>query len=146
MIEPLTAAASAAIAKIVLDKFYEGVGSKLGEKAIDAASAPIQKLSETVWSHCFKGNDKAKPILEAAGKGSPKALAKVEEFLNKQLEKEAIAQEIKPLAQQLQQVLIQIDDDSQMVQNNFGDGPVYMTKTGPNNTNFLGGTHHHTQQ
>lgn len=72
---------------MVLDKFYDGLGSKLREKAIESASGPIQKLGEVVLQRCFPQPDKAKPVLEAAGRGSAVALVKVREYWLKQLDK-----------------------------------------------------------
>ncbi|MEX0268201.1 hypothetical protein AB3R30_03580 [Leptolyngbyaceae cyanobacterium UHCC 1019] len=48
MLEVITLALATPIAKIILDKLYEGMGSKLGEKVVGAASAPIQKLGQAV--------------------------------------------------------------------------------------------------
>ena len=49
------------IAKIVLDKFYEGTGSKLGEKAVELAVAPIQKLGQVIWERlCSRSSEKWK--------------------------------------------------------------------------------------
>lgn len=55
MLETLPLLLATPIAKIILDKFYEGVGSKFGEKVVAAATAPIQALGQLVWEKCFKG-------------------------------------------------------------------------------------------
>jgi hypothetical protein len=135
MLETLSLALATPIAKIVLDKFYEGCGSKLGEKAIALATAPIEKLGTLVWEKCFKGKPGTTELLEAAAKGSEAELTQVKAYLLRALENEEFAAVVKPIAQ--------VDDDSLMIQQNSG-GTNYMTKTGPNNTNFFGGEHRHS--
>lgn len=143
MLETLSLALATPIAKIVLDKFYEGCGSKLGEKAIALATAPIEKLGTLVWEKCFKGKPGTTELLEAAAKGSEAELTQVKAYLLRALENEEFAAVVKPIVQEIHQTIVQIDDDSLMIQQNSG-GTNYMTKTGPNNTNFFGGEHKHS--
>jgi hypothetical protein len=49
MIEQLTLLLAAPIAKAILDKFYEGVGSKLGEKAVELLPEKVKQLGQLVW-------------------------------------------------------------------------------------------------
>ncbi|WP_421658329.1 hypothetical protein [Leptothermofonsia sp. ETS-13] len=69
MLETIPLMLATPIAKIILDKFYEGMGSKLGEKVVEAVSEPIQKLGQAVWNRCFKGKPGTDRLLEAAAKG-----------------------------------------------------------------------------
>jgi hypothetical protein len=86
MLETITLALATPIAKIILDKLYEGVGSKLGEKAIEVAAAPIQKLGQAVWNRCFKGKPETDQLLEAAAKGSEPELKRIRDYLLKEME------------------------------------------------------------
>lgn len=72
MLDSITLALATPIAKIILDKFYEGTGSKLGEKAVELASGSIQKLGELVWGRCLQradDKDQAQRLLQAAADG-----------------------------------------------------------------------------
>jgi hypothetical protein len=81
--EPITMislALATPIAKVILDKFYEGVGTKLGEAAVEklpgAVKEKIQQLGQLVWGKCLqKANDQeqAKKLLQAAADGSAAA-------------------------------------------------------------------------
>ncbi len=62
--ELITTAASLLLSKIVLDKFYEGVSSKLGEKLVEKAIAPIKALGKLLWNRCFKGKPETKQLLD----------------------------------------------------------------------------------
>ena len=55
MIEQLTVWLAAPIVKAILDKFYEGVGSKLGEKAVELLPEKVQQLGQLVWNKCLRG-------------------------------------------------------------------------------------------
>ena len=144
--EPITAAASVLLSKIVLDKFYEGVSSKLGEKVVEKALAPIEALGKFVWERCVKlakDPKKATEVLQAAADGSEAARQSIGAGIDRILSDAAVEQDVRKLAAELHQTIVQIDDDSLMIQQNSG-GTNYMTKTGPNNTNFFGGEHRHS--
>ena len=144
--EPITTAASWLLSKIVLDKFYEGVSSKLGEKAVEKAIAPIEALGKFVWGRCVKlakDPQKAKDVLQAAATGSESAKQSIVGAVDSVLGDAAVEQDVRKLAAELHQTIVQIDDDSTMNQTNYG-GTNYQTKTGPNNTNFFGGEHKHS--
>lgn len=109
------------IAKIILDKLYEGIGSKLGEKAVEATATSIQKLGQTVWNRCFKGKPETEKLLEAAAQGSEPAVSQVREYLLKEMENPDFVQEIKPIAQEIHQVIVQIENiNAKNVQQIFG--------------------------
>ena len=144
--EPITTAASVFLSKIVLDKFYEGVSSKLGEKVVEKAIAPIEALGKFVWGRCVKlakDPKKATEVLQAAADGSEAARQSIGAGIDRILSDAAVEQDVRKLAAELHQTIVQIDDDSLMIQQNSG-GTNYMTKTGPNNTNFFGGEHRHS--
>ena len=144
--EPITTAASVFLSKIVLDKFYEGVSSKLGDKVVEKALAPIEALGKFVWERCVKlttDPKKATEVLQAAADGSETARQSIGAGIDRILSDAAVEQDVRKLAAELHQTIVQIDDDSLMIQQNSG-GTNYMTKTGPNNTNFFGGEHKHS--
>lgn len=121
MLEPITLALATPIAKVVLDKLYEGMGSKLGEKVVEAAAMPIQKLGQLVWDRCFKGKSGADKLLEAAAKGSEPELKQVQEYLSKEMEKPEFREMVKPIAQEIHQVIVWFDDvNAKNVQQIFG--------------------------
>ncbi len=121
MLEAITLALATPIAKIILDKLYEGVGSKLGEKVVAAATAPIQKLGQVVWERCFKGKPGTDKLLEAAAKGSEPELKQVREYVLKAMENPAFVAAVQPIAQEIHQVLVQFDDvNADVAQQFFG--------------------------
>lgn len=121
MLETITVLLATPIAKIILDKLYEGVGSKLGEKVVTAATAPIQKLGQMVWERCFKGKPGTDKLLEAAAKGAQPELKQVQEYLLKEMENPAFVEMVKPIAQEIHQVVVQFDDvNARNVQQIFG--------------------------
>ncbi|MBD2022003.1 hypothetical protein H6F43_17630 [Leptolyngbya sp. FACHB-36] len=121
MLETLPLMLATPIAKIILDKLYEGVGSKLGEKAVEAATAPIQRLGQVVWNRCFRGKPGTDKLLEAAAKGSQPELKQVRDYLLKEMENPAFVEEVKPIAQEIHQVLVRFDDvNAKNVQQIFG--------------------------
>ncbi len=138
MLEQIPLLLATPIAKIVLEKFYEGFGSKLGEKAIELATMPIQEVGKLAWAKCFAGKGQDELLVP----GTVELRTGLKEALLLALDDPAFVEQVKPIAQQIQQAIVQIDDDSTMTQNNYG-GTNYQTKTGLNNTNFLGGEHHH---
>jgi hypothetical protein len=151
MLGSITLALATPIAKIILDKFYEGVGTKLGKAAVEklpgSVKEKIQQLGQLVWGRCLaktKDADKAERLLNAAAAGSEAARANLATGVNQVLEVEpALKSQVEAIATEILQTIVQIDDDSTMTQNNHG-GTNYQTKTGPNNTNFFGGEHHHS--
>ena len=130
MLETLSLALATPIAKIVLDKFYEGCGSKLGEKAIALATAPIEKLGTLVWEKCFKGKPGTTELLDAAAKGSEAELMQVKAYLLRALENEEFAAVVKPIAQEIHQTIVQFDDvNAENVQQIFGGQGLMVTAT-----------------
>lgn len=142
MVDVLTLAAAQAIAKIALDKFVESGAGELGKTLTVDLTQKVKKLGEVVWNR-IKGNTTAVEVLEGAAEEKPEDLQKLKKYLNTLWDKNPeFSQEVKKLADEIHFELTQLDDNSSMTQNNYG-GTNYQTKTGPNNTNFMGGTHTH---
>jgi hypothetical protein len=145
MTDPLTITAGAVIAKIILDKFYEGLGTKLGEKAIEAvpaAAKSVAALGKLVWEHCFKGKpaDVAE-LPERAGQNEDDLL-KLKNYLLYRLDDAALVELVKPLADDLNKIFI--ENNIGTSQNIYDGGVGYVTNiTGPDSTNFVGGVHNH---
>jgi len=129
--EPITTAASWLLSKIVLDKFYEGVSSKLGEKAVEKAIAPIEALGKFVWGRCVKlakDPKKATEVLQAAANGSETAKQSIVGAVDSVLSDTAVEQDVRKLAAELHQTIVQIDDDSTMTQVNRDNAKGWQTK------------------
>lgn len=141
--DPITTTISVVLSKIVLDKFYEGVSSKLGEKVVEKALAPIESLGKLLWDRCFKGKPDVSGLLARVEKKDEQAIATLKTYLAKALEDAQLKADVEPYVKAIHQTIVQIDDDSTMNQTNYG-GTNYQTKTGPNNTNFFGGEHKHS--
>jgi len=109
MLETIPLLLATPIAKIILDKLYEGMGSKLGERAVEAASTSIQTLGQVVWNRCFKGKPETDKQLEAAAKGAEPELTQVRTYLLKEMENPMFVEAVKPIAQEIHQVIVQIE-------------------------------------
>ncbi len=121
MLETIPLLLATPIAKIILDKLYEGMGSKLGEKAVELAATPIQKLGQVVWNRCFKGKPGTEKTLEAAAKGSAPELKQIRDYLLKEMENPEFVNTVQPIAQEIHQVLVRFDDvNAKNVQQVFG--------------------------
>lgn len=121
MLETIPLLLATPIAKIILDKLYEGIGSKLGEKVIEAAAVPIQKLGQAVWNRCFKGKPGTDKLLEAAAKGSEPELKQIRDYLLKEMENPDFVSMVKPIGQEIHQVIVEMDHvNARNVQQIFG--------------------------
>ncbi|NEQ49444.1 MAG: hypothetical protein F6K11_04820 [Leptolyngbya sp. SIO3F4] len=126
MLGALSLTAATAIAKIVLEKFYEGAGEKLGETVVEQASDTVQKLGNLIWEKCFKGKpDDVAQLPEQAAK--PEAQAEQQQlatYLGQVLEKDNdLTQEAKKLADEIHQVIVNIDKvEAKNVQQIFSGG------------------------
>ncbi|MEB3268802.1 MAG: hypothetical protein VKJ09_09700 [Leptolyngbya sp.] len=111
MLDAISLALATPIAKTVLDKFYEGLGSKLSEKTVALAEAPIKKLGQKLWKRWFQGRPEATDLETQAAQGalSPAAQTWVQQQVEAALADPAVAQEMEPIARELQQVLVQIE-------------------------------------
>ena len=104
MIEQLTVLLAAPIVKAILDKFYEGVGSKLGEKAVELLPEKVQQLGQLVWNKCLRGKPDTDALLQKAAHGSAAEQKKLAEYLGKVLDSEsdvAFRQAVQKLAEEI---------------------------------------------
>ncbi|MEO0458252.1 MAG: hypothetical protein AAF152_16950 [Cyanobacteria bacterium P01_A01_bin.114] len=156
MLEPLSLAAATAIAKIVLDKFYEGAGKKLEESAtklggsvVEKANEKIQQLGQLIWQRCFKGKpaDVAQLPEQAAKPDADAEQSKLSEYLGKVLDQDDVfTQQVKQLAGEIHQVIVNMEDiKARNVQQNFGGqglqvndskAPVIQAKDSPITINY----------
>jgi hypothetical protein len=142
MIEQLPLLLATPIAKAVLGKFYESLGSKLGEKAVELLPEKVKQLGQLVWEKCLRGKPGTEEVLQKAANGSAADQEKLAAYLRQVLERDdTLRQEAQKIAEEIH---LEINNDfGQMTQINRDNSTGYQTKTGPNNSNFFGGTHHH---
>ena len=120
--DPITTATAVFLSKIVLDKFYEGVSSKLGEKVVEKALAPIDALGKFVWAQCVKpvkDPQKATDALQAAVTGSEAAKQSIVGAVNGILSDAEVAAEARKLAADIY-LVINIEMSGGEVWNVFG--------------------------
>ncbi|MBE9064387.1 hypothetical protein [cf. Phormidesmis sp. LEGE 11477] len=121
MIDQLTVTLAIPIVKVILDKLYEGAGSKLGEKAVELAAVHIQKLGQIVWNRCFKGRPGSDEVLVAAAEGVEPALQQMRDSLLFELEKPDFINMVEPIVQEIHRTIVQVDNTSaRNLQQNFG--------------------------
>jgi hypothetical protein len=145
MIEQIPLFLATPIAKIILDKLYEGVGNKLGEKAIEAVAAPLQKLGQVVWNRCFKEKIGADKVLESAAKGSEPELKQLRDYLSKEMENPEFRDMVQPIAQEIHQLIVQMDDYITMTQINQDSAKGWQTKV-EGGTTYIGEIHFHGRE
>jgi hypothetical protein len=143
MSDPLTASA---IATLAFQAFLTSSAGKAAQEmtgaATKAAGEKLNALRKTIWQK-LRGTPSAEAAIKALAekRGDEADLQKVEGYLQVAMaEDPQFASQIQQLAQEIN--LLLVDDDSTMTQVNYS-GTNYQTKTGPNNTNFFGGSHHH---
>jgi hypothetical protein len=149
MLEPLPLLLATPIATAILNKFYEGVGSELAKKSVNdlpvAVKTKIQALGQFVWEKCLKRSKdpvQAEKLLQEAAKGSETAQTRLSNGLNQVFANDpALEQEVRVRADEIHLEIA--NDFGEMTQINRDQSTGYQTKTGPSNTNFFGGTHHH---
>jgi tetratricopeptide (TPR) repeat protein len=108
-IEPITTGVAIVLSKPVLDKFYEGVSSKLGEKVVEKALAPIEALGKLLWNRCVQGKPKIEALVAQAEKQDDVAVGNLKEHLAIALEDQRLKAEVEPIVQQIHQIIIQFD-------------------------------------
>lgn len=142
MMESISLLLAAPIAKVVLNKFYEGIGGALAEKAVTLLPDKIEQLGQLIWEKCLKGRSGAERLLQKSADGSVEAQQKLKDYLDTFLEKDApLKEKVKAIAEEIH-IEVQ-NDSSNMIQHVHSGGTGYQTKTGKDNTNFFGGTHNH---
>lgn len=142
MMESISLLLATPIVKVILNKFYEGVGSNLAEKAVALLPKKVEHLGQIIWERCLKGKPGAEQLLKRSADGSAEDQKKLENFLEAFLEKNtSLKEEVKVIAEEIN---IEIQhDSSSMTQHVHSGGVGYQTKTGKENKNFFGGTHNH---
>lgn len=129
MIEQLTLLLATPIAKAVLDKFYEGVGSKLGEKAVELLPEKVKQLGQLVWTKCLRGKPGTDEVLQKAASGSVEDQKRLTEYLHKALESDAaLRQETQKIAEEIHQVIQFGDVNAKNVQQIFGGQGLMVTE------------------
>jgi hypothetical protein len=139
--EPITTAVSIVLGKIVLEKFYEGVSSKLGEKVVEKALAPIEALGKLLWDRCVLGKPKVEALVAQAEKQDDVAIEKLKEHLAIAFEDQKLKAEVDSIVQQID-TIVQIDDDSTMTQINRDQAKGWQTKV-QGGTAYIGEIHIH---
>jgi hypothetical protein len=99
------------IAKVILDKFYEGAGTKLGEIAVEklpgVVKTKIQQLGNLVWKRCLQrasDTEQAQKLLQAAADGLEEAQENLAVGVNQVLEEDAdFHKEVEQLATEINQ-------------------------------------------
>lgn len=119
MIKQITLLLATPIAKVILDKFYEGIGSKLGEKAVEKLPEKVNQLGQVIWEKCLRGKLGTDELLRKAANGSAEDQKKLTDYLYKVLESDSsLNQEVQKLAEE---IYLQIHNDSvDMNQYNYG--------------------------
>ncbi len=129
MLEQLPLLLATPIATVILNKFYEGVGSELAKKAITqlppALQKKVQELGQLVWDKCLRGKSGADKLLQAAANDSAAnseiAQKRLTDYLNKVLESDtSLEQQVQEQADKIRLELTQIEDNSSQVQVNYG--------------------------
>lgn len=144
MLDQLTLLLATPIVKAILDKFYEGVGSKLGEKAVELVPDKVKDLGQLVWDRCLRGKPGTTEMLENAAKGSADEQQRLRDYLLSVLDNDTnLRQEVQKIAQEIHVEVAVNNDFGGMTQINRDQSTGYQIKTSPGNTNFIGGTHHH---
>jgi hypothetical protein len=142
MTGPLSLAAGP-ILELALKKFLETAAGETAKQFTTTALKKMDELRRKIWAR-LRGQAEVEQVvteIEQGGVVKPAHLEILEPYLQIAMRQNpAFAQEIQQLAQEINQEINQ--SQTSLVQNNYG-GTNYQTQTGPNNTNFLGGSHTH---
>ena len=110
MLEQIPLLLATPIAMAILDKFYEGVGSKLGERATEVIPQKVQQIGQFIWDRCLRQKPGAEAVLRSAANGSEEEQKKLTEYLHKALDENLpLRQEAQKLSEDIHQI-IQLDD------------------------------------
>lgn len=155
MLEQIPLLLATPIAKIVLEKFYEGIGSKLGEAVVEklpgAVQQKIQQLGQLVWGNCLaktKDADQADRLLKAAAAGSEEAQKNLAIGVNQVLDGDsALNDQAKAIATEINQQIQIAEMSGGEIWNVFGGkaeknefvdnkAPIIKDNTGPITINY----------
>ena len=121
MLEQLTLLLATPIAKVILNKFYEGIGDKLADKAINLLPEKVTELGQLIWEKCLKQEPKKEELLKNASEGSKEAQEKLTKYLNEILENNPdLKQEAQKLANEIHQNIEIRNTNAENIQNIFG--------------------------
>ena len=110
MIEHISLVQAAQIVMMILDKFWDGVGSKLGELAVEKFPEKVKELGQLVWEKCLRGKTDTDKLLEGAANGSEEEQKKLEAHLSETLTSDpSFNQEVKQLATEIYQAIQEVD-------------------------------------
>jgi hypothetical protein len=124
-------------------KFIEGIIGTVAEKITGAGLTKVEQLRKAIVEKLQSNPAAVEAVAKVEAFGTEDDLRDVAAHLDMVTRKDpTFAQQVQSLLQEIHQTIVQVDDDSTMTQKNYG-GTNYQTKTGPYNTNFLGGEHHH---
>ncbi|WOD39911.1 hypothetical protein [Nodosilinea sp. E11] len=140
MTDPLSLTA-ATIATLAFQKFIESGAGELAKKFTTEAITQMDTLRQRIVTRLQGKSKKLDEALVKAEEGDKAAVEAIGKNLDVVMdESPEFAEEIRVIAREI--TLNQIQDNSSISQTNYG-GTNYQTKTGPDNTNFFGGTHTH---
>lgn len=140
MTDPVSLTA-ATIATLAFQKFIESGAGELAKKFTTEAITQMDTLRQRIVTRLRGKSKKLDEALVKAEEGDKAAVEAIGKNLDVVMdESPEFAEEIRAIAREI--TLNQIQDNSSISQTNYG-GTNYQTKTGPDNTNFFGGTHTH---
>ena len=118
MLEQLTLLLATPIAKVILNKFYKGIGNKLADKAINLLPEKVTELGQLIWEKCLKQEPKKEELLKKASEGSKEAQEELTKYLNKILENNPdLKQKTQKLAKEIHQNIEIKSTDTENIQN-----------------------------
>ena len=119
----LTLLLATPIAKVVMDKFFEGAATKLGEQAVELWPAKVQKavqrLGELIWQRGLSRKPNAEALLTEAAAGSTADQQTLKAAIDEVLADPTLAQEAQQLATEIYQT-ISIVQEGKNVMNVLG--------------------------
>lgn len=137
--------AAGAIASLALQKFVETGAGKAAEKLAEGAVAKLDNLRQMIWAK-LRGQpvEKVKAAIEQKQPITQTQIDQVAAYLQVAMDSDPkFAKEAQMLAHEI--TLMQIEDNSSTNQTNYGGTNYQNNIKGSQNTNFIGGEHHHGQ-
>jgi len=121
MIEQIPLLLATPIVKAILDKFYEGIGSKLGERAVELLPEKVKQVGQLVWEKYLCGKPEVSDLPQQAANGSLENQQRLTKYLHEALDQDLVfKQEVQKLAEEIYQVIHFDDVVAENVQQNFG--------------------------
>jgi uncharacterized membrane protein YheB (UPF0754 family) len=143
MVDPVTTLTAGAITTLAFQKFVEAGSGELAKKFTESLVLKLETLRKKILEKLSGKSERVDEAIERVGQGDLPALDLVSKYLDVAMEDDPyFATEIQTIAHNITLELDQNQDNSNLTQTNYG-GTNYQTKTGKDNTNFIGGTHQH---